>query len=142
MIYKFESFELFRKMLDKINRETLALINKGYVPVRGNSEEEMKQRKENKSKTDMTRLQASRMEAARNAGAGDRGKPAPAQAQPKVGRNDPCPCGSGQKYQEFRGNGVELSSNVIPHAPKPMLWPTFYFLTNSPLKSPLCVMVP
>ncbi|MCD8071934.1 MAG: preprotein translocase subunit SecA [Alistipes sp.] len=106
LIYKFESFELFRKMLDKVNRQVLSILNKGYIPVRGNTEEEMKQRRENRPKTDMSKLQASRMDAARNAGAADRGKPAPAQAQPKVGRNDPCPCGSGKKYKQCHGKGV------------------------------------
>ncbi len=105
LIYKFESFELFRKMLDKVNREVISILNKGYIPVRGNTEEEMKQRRENRPKTDMSKLQASRMDAARNAGAADRGKPAPVQAQPKVGRNDPCPCGSGKKYKQCHGKG-------------------------------------
>ncbi len=106
LIYKFESFELFRKMLDKVNREVISILNKGYIPVRGTTEEEMKQRRENKPKTDMSKLQASRMDSARNAGAADRGKPAPAQAQPKVGRNDPCPCGSGKKYKQCHGKGA------------------------------------
>ena len=103
LIYKFESFELFSKMLDKVNRETLAILNKGYIHTRNASEEQMKQGRENKPKTDMSKLQESRMEAARNAGAGDRGKPAPAHAQPKVGRNDLCPCGSGKKYKQCHG---------------------------------------
>jgi preprotein translocase subunit SecA len=106
VIYKFESFELFRKMLDKINREVLAILNKGFVPVRNNNEDEMKRQRQDRPKTDMSKLQASRMEAARNAGAADRGKPAPAQAEPKVGRNDPCPCGSGKKYKQCHGRGL------------------------------------
>lgn len=106
LVYKFESFELFRKRLDKINREVLSILNKGYIPTRENAEEDMKQRKDNRPKTDMSKLQTSRMEAARNAGAADRGKPAPVQAQPKVGRNDPCPCGSGKKYKACHGRGV------------------------------------
>ncbi|MCL2560958.1 MAG: preprotein translocase subunit SecA [Rikenellaceae bacterium] len=105
VIYKFESFGLFRKMLDKINGEVLSILNKGFVPVRGQSEEEMRTARDNRPKQDMSRLQASRMDAARNAGAGDRGKPAPVQAQPKVGRNDACPCGSGKKYKQCHGKG-------------------------------------
>ncbi|MFI3330915.1 MAG: preprotein translocase subunit SecA [Rikenellaceae bacterium] len=104
LIYKFESFELFSKMLDKVNREVLAILNKGYIPVRSNTEQEVQQKKAERPKmADMSRLQESRMAAARAAGAGDRSRPAPAQADKKVGRNDPCPCGSGKKYKNCHG---------------------------------------
>ncbi len=105
LIYKFESFELFSKMLDKVNREVLAILNKGYIPVRSNQSEEAEAPKKviEKPKTDMSRLQASRMEAARQAGAAERSKPSPAQAEKRVGRNDPCPCGSGKKYKNCHG---------------------------------------
>ena len=106
LIYKFESYELFSKMLDKINREILSVLDRGYIPVRDNSEERMQQqraqqqRAQERAKVDMNRLQASRMEAAMNAGAADRGKPAPVHVEKKVGRNDPCPCGSGRKAKQ------------------------------------------
>ncbi len=106
LIYKFESYELFSKMLDKINREVLAVLNKGFIPVRNAADEEMTRQREQKPKTDMSKLQESRMEAARNAGAADRGRTAPVQAEPKVGRNDPCPCGSGKKYKQCHGRGM------------------------------------
>jgi preprotein translocase subunit SecA len=106
VVYKFESFELFRKMLDKINVEVVSILDKGYVPGRGQSEQEMQRERDNRPKQDMSRLQASRMEAAMNAGAADKGKPAPMQAAPKVGRNDPCPCGSGKKYKNCHGKGM------------------------------------
>ncbi len=109
LIYKFESYELFTKMVDRINREVLAILDKGYIPMRDNSEERMQQeraqqqRAQERARVDMNRLQASRMEAAMNAGAGDRGKPAPVHVEKKVGRNDPCPCGSGKKYKQCHG---------------------------------------
>ncbi|MDR0509836.1 MAG: preprotein translocase subunit SecA [Rikenellaceae bacterium] len=107
LIYKFESFELFRKMLDKVNREVLQVLDKGYLPVRG-SEEEMAQQSQrqaapNRPKVDVNRLQTSRMEAARNAGQADKGRPAPVHVEKKVGRNDPCPCGSGKKFKNCHG---------------------------------------
>jgi len=46
------------------------------------------------------------MEAARNAGAGDRSKPAPVHVEKKIGRNEPCPCGSGKKYKNCHGVGI------------------------------------
>ena len=51
-------------------------------------------------------LQASRMQAAAQAGQGERQKPMPIQAEKKIGRNDPCPCGSGKKYKNCHGKGM------------------------------------
>ncbi|MFI3302095.1 MAG: preprotein translocase subunit SecA [Rikenellaceae bacterium] len=104
LIYKFESFELFSKMLIKVNHDVLAVINKGYIPVRDSSAAQAKQQAEpQKPKVDVSKLQASRTAAAAQAGAADRGKAAPAISEKKVGRNDPCPCGSGKKYKACHG---------------------------------------
>jgi preprotein translocase subunit SecA len=106
LIYKFESFGLFSKMIVKVNREVLAIVGKSFIPMRGGGEEpsQLTQQRE-RAKVDVNRLHASRMEAARQAGAGDRGKPAPVQVEKKVGRNEPCPCGSGKKYKACHGKG-------------------------------------
>ncbi len=103
LIYKFESFQLFSKMLEQINRESLSILEKGYIPVRENQEERMQQRQAERPKVDVNRLQASRMEAARQAGAADHGRPSPVHVEKKVGRNDLCPCGSGKKYKQCHG---------------------------------------
>lgn len=103
LIYKHESYGLFSKMLNRMYREILDMLNKGYIPMREGSEDRVKQRQENKSKVDMNKLQASRMQAAMTAGQGDRGKPAPVHVEKKVGRNEPCPCGSGKKYKNCHG---------------------------------------
>ncbi len=107
LIYKFESFELFRKMLDKNNREILSILLKAYIPMRNASEEEVsRQRQPERPKTDMSKLQTSRSEAATNAGQEDKGKPMPVVAEKHVGRNEPCPCGSGKKYKNCHGQGA------------------------------------
>ena len=103
LIYKLESFQLFSKMLEDINRDVLAVINKSYLPVRENNPESMQNAREQKSKVDVNKLQASRMAAAANAGQGERGKTAPIKVDKSVGRNDPCPCGSGKKYKHCHG---------------------------------------
>ncbi len=103
LIYKFESFDLFSKMLEKINREVLAVLNKAFVPVRENPAAAQQRRQQPRPKVDVNKLQASRMQAAAQAGAGDKSKPAPIQVEKKVGRNDPCPCGSGKKYKHCHG---------------------------------------
>ncbi len=104
LIYKFESFELFSKMIIKVNRDVLAIINKGYIPVRENRAAQAPQQPEpQKPKVDVNKLQASRTASAAQAGAADKSKAAPAIADKKVGRNDPCPCGSGKKYKACHG---------------------------------------
>ncbi len=104
LIYKFESFELFSKMLEKTNREIISTLLKAYIPVReANPEELNRQRQPEPPKTDVSKLQTSRMEAAAQAGRAEQGKPAPMVADKKIGRNDPCPCGSGKKYKACHG---------------------------------------
>ncbi len=103
LIYKFESFELFSKMLTKVNRDVLAVINRAYIPVRDDRARQTPAKEVQKPKVDVNKLQASRAAAAAAAGAEGRGKVAPAQAMAKVGRNDLCPCGSGKKYKACHG---------------------------------------
>jgi preprotein translocase subunit SecA len=103
LIYKLESFQLFSKMLEVINRDVLALLNKSTIAVRENNPESMQQAREQKQKIDVNKLQASRMAAAAAAGQGDKGKTAPIKVDKSVGRNEPCPCGSGKKYKHCHG---------------------------------------
>ncbi len=107
LIYKFESFGLFSKMLIKVNREVLSILNRAYVPVhdeQGAAAQRQQQRE--RAKVDVNKLQASRMQAAAQAGQQDRQKTMPIQADKKIGRNDPCPCGSGKKYKNCHGKGL------------------------------------
>ena len=103
LIYKLESYNLFAAMLEKVNRDTLAVLNKAYIPVRENNPESLQQDRQQRAKVDVNKLQASRMAAAAAAGRGDKSKPAPIKVEKKVGRNEPCPCGSGKKYKNCHG---------------------------------------
>ncbi|MBK8414821.1 MAG: preprotein translocase subunit SecA [Bacteroidetes bacterium] len=115
LIYKFESFELFKKMLEQINRDVLSFLYKGFIPVQdsANVKEARPQ-----PRTDMSKLKTSHEEVPAGAtvgapqpqGAAPEGqrqvaKPQPVRVDPKVGRNDPCPCGSGKKYKNCHGVG-------------------------------------
>ena len=100
LIYKLESFQLFAKMLEEINRTVLALTNKSGIALRENNVEEAR---EQRRKIDVNKLQESRMAAAAAAGQGERGKTAPIKVDKSVGRNEPCPCGSGKKYKHCHG---------------------------------------
>ena len=106
LIYKLESYSLFSKMLLKVNREALAILNKSYIPVRENNPEKVQQQQQQKAKVDVNKLQASRMAAAAAAGQAEKSKPAPIKVEKKVGRNDPCPCGSGKKYKNCHGKAM------------------------------------
>ncbi len=109
LIYKFESFEMFRTMIEKINRETLSILLRAYIPVRetpDSNQLEQQQRRRAVPPTDMSKMQTSRSEAAARAGEGEKSKPAPVRVEKKVGRNDPCPCGSGKKYKNCHGKGM------------------------------------
>ena len=100
LIYKLESFQLFAKMLEEINRTVLALTNKSGIALR---EDKVEEAREQRRKIDVNKLQESRMAAAAAAGQGERGKTAPIKVDKSVGRNEPCPCGSGKKYKHCHG---------------------------------------
>ena len=108
LIYKLESYNLLSAMLEKSNRDELSILNKGYIPMREQTEQSVRQpsrpqQQQNRPKVDMSKLQASRMQAAAAAGQGDKGAPSPVHVEKKVGRNEPCPCGSGKKYKNCHG---------------------------------------
>ena len=119
LIYKFEAYELFKQMLDKVNKETGAFLVKGSLPVQN---PENIRRQAEPTQTDMSQLQESRREdPAVSAGQappqGQPGMPPPPQkVQPvrvekKVGRNEPCPCGSGKKYKQCHGKPTAVANS-------------------------------
>ena len=103
LIYKLESFQLFSKMLEQINRDVLALVNKAGLAIREADSNSVQEAREQKAKIDVNKLQASRMAAAAAAGQGEKSTTAPIKVDKSVGRNDPCPCGSGKKYKHCHG---------------------------------------
>ncbi|HMT27941.1 MAG TPA: SEC-C metal-binding domain-containing protein [Bacteroidia bacterium] len=113
LIYKFESSGLFKKMLEEINRDVLSFLFKGFIPAQdpANVREARPPQR-----TDMSKLKTSHEEVPAGATVAPDGQqqqpqaPAPQKVQPvrvepKVGRNDPCPCGSGKKYKNCHGIG-------------------------------------
>lgn len=108
LIYKFEAFELFKQLLGKINRDVITFLMKGNLPA--NEQTAVKQAPVKSSGT-QPRLQTSRSDAGTNLP--QPGMPqqqpvqktAPVRVEKKVGRNDPCPCGSGKKFKQCHGKG-------------------------------------
>ena len=105
LVYKFESFGLFAKMLIKVNRDVLAILNKSYIPVRENDAEAAKKRSQEQAKrvVDVNKLQESRSQAGVQATQAEKQKTMPVHADKRVGRNDLCPCGSGKKFKNCHG---------------------------------------
>ena len=109
LIYKLESFKLFEEMLNNMNRKVIAMLMRGQIYVR--EPEDMRQSApEQRRATPQYRESkeqypgAGSMEAARQASAQHAPQPrTPIVVAPKVGRNDPCPCGSGKKYKNCHG---------------------------------------
>jgi len=109
LIYKFESFELFRTMIDKINRDVTGILIRGQIPIRDANEV---QRAQAPKRTDFSQMEANKKEFEPDSGASSGSdKPQrkehvqPVRVEKKVGRNDPCPCGSGKKYKHCHGQG-------------------------------------
>jgi preprotein translocase subunit SecA len=100
--YKRESFELFSDMLDRIKHEVVKII----LTVQVRSQEDVQAVEEAPAVTNVRYQHADYEEALAAIPAEDPEKPAPApfvRGGEKVGRNDPCPCGSGKKYKQCHG---------------------------------------
>ncbi len=106
LIYKLESFTLFKTMIQEVNRKVVSVLSKGHIPISDPSEvREAQERK----RTDMSKLQTGRSDlpGTGNNKPGEKPQKAqPVRTEKKVGRNDPCPCGSGKKYKNCHGAGV------------------------------------
>jgi preprotein translocase subunit SecA len=114
LIYKFESFELFKNMINKVNQDVVSLLMKGVIPVTSDNVREAQRRKQ----ADMSRLrtQKSDFDSYRDGSGGPPDKrqqqTAPVRVEKKVGRNDPCPCGSGKKYKHCHGANIDSAAGV------------------------------
>ncbi|MDD2514066.1 MAG: preprotein translocase subunit SecA [Proteiniphilum sp.] len=109
LIYKLESFNLFRTMVSNVNSKAVSVLMRGQIPIQDPSG--VKQAAPEK-KTDYSKYRTQKDESGNMAAASEGGgkaqprqpqKLAPIRVEKKVGRNDPCPCGSGKKYKNCHG---------------------------------------
>ena len=102
LIYKFESFELFKTMISKVNKDVVSTLMKGHIPT-----QDPEQVKEAQRRRQVENLRTSKSDFSQYSSTGggqDRNqKTEPVRVDKKVGRNDPCPCGSGKKYKHCHG---------------------------------------
>ena len=97
LIYKFESFNLFSSMLESLNIDALSFLLRAGIALR----EDAPRQAAGPRKQDMSRMTTSRTDLVTNSGAPK--VKAPIRVDKTVGRNDPCPCGSGKKYKNCHG---------------------------------------
>ncbi|WP_092380099.1 preprotein translocase subunit SecA [Pseudomonas sihuiensis] len=106
--YKRESFALFQELLESIKRDAIRVLSHVQVRREDPAEEEARLRREAEAMAERMQFQhadASALAAEESDGAeGDVAMAAaPVRAEQKVGRNEPCPCGSGKKYKHCHG---------------------------------------
>ncbi|QRX63791.1 preprotein translocase subunit SecA [Dysgonomonadaceae bacterium zrk40] len=110
LIYKLESFNLFRTMVSDINSKAVSVLMRGQIPIQDPAH--VKQAAP-EQKTDYSKYRTQKDESGNMAASGEGGgatpqprqpqKLAPVRVEKKVGRNEPCPCGSGKKYKNCHG---------------------------------------
>ena len=113
LIYKFESFKLFEQMLLNVNREITSFLSRATLPL----PDENQVREARQPQAPQRGLRAGRQNdfdrsAQQQQQAIDNSRQQPQKVMPvhvdkKVGRNDPCPCGSGKKYKNCHGRDAE-----------------------------------
>ena len=94
--YKRESFSMFAAMLESLKYEVISTLSKVQVRMPEEIEALEQQRREEAERLAQQQQFSHQEEDSLNTGS-------PAQADRKIGRNDPCPCGSGKKYKQCHG---------------------------------------
>ena len=113
LIYKFESFKLFEQMLLNINREITSFLSRASLPLPEQSQvqearqPQAPQRGLRASRTNDFDRAAQQQRQAIESSRQQPQKISPVRVEKKVGRNDPCPCGSGKKYKNCHGKDLE-----------------------------------
>jgi preprotein translocase subunit SecA len=108
LIYKFEAFELFTAMIDKVNKDVVSTLMKAHIPLK---DPNSVKRAEAPKKMDLSKFEANKdeMNSYNDPSGGGKARDGrsqvqqPVRVEKKVGRNDPCPCGSGKKYKNCHG---------------------------------------
>ncbi len=103
LIYKLESYGLFKNMVDTMNRKTVSALMRAQIPM---PDPEQVRAAEEQQRTDYSRMRTEREEVASQPRTNAPAQPPrqePVRSDKTVGRNDPCPCGSGKKFKACHG---------------------------------------
>lgn len=102
VIYKIESYNLFAAMLEALDQDVLSFLFRASIFLREPSQAQ--QATESSTKKEMSRMQTQHGDLTTNGGQPK--TKMPVHVEKKIGRNDPCPCGSGLKYKNCHGKGL------------------------------------
>ncbi|WP_446776975.1 preprotein translocase subunit SecA [Macellibacteroides fermentans] len=126
LIYKLESYNLFKTMVDNMNRKTASILMRGQIPVREEPKQSQAeaeaahaaaqrvavQQAAPEKRQDMSKYRTQKDEIGGTTQTEERAeqrpqpKHEPVRVEKQVGRNDACPCGSGKKYKNCHGKGL------------------------------------
>ena len=101
VVYKTESYNLFITMLENLSKDVLSFLLRAQIYLRQEQQPEDVVTEGHEKRSDMSRMQTSRSDLLTNSS--EPKSNAPIHVEKKVGRNDPCPCGSGKKYKNCHG---------------------------------------
>jgi len=104
VIYKMEAFDLFKKMDGEVNKDIVQFLSHSAIPL--NDGDVVKEGRQ--QKTDLSKMRTQKEDMGAAPTENDYYDPTPVKQQPvqvgpKIGRNDPCPCGSGKKFKACHG---------------------------------------
>ncbi len=103
LIYKFESFNLFKSLIENVSKDIVCFLLKSGLPSQANAMQEDNTKRQN-ANLQMSRPEGTTsMQNTNNPQEKTTQKPQPVRAEQKVNRNAPCPCGSGKKYKKCHG---------------------------------------
>lgn len=103
VIYKIEAFKLFERFLGKVNEEVAAFLFRGFIPIQKEDQVQQAKVQPKPSQRVHTNIEKQKTaEEGQNAGVATK---TIKRTKRRIGRNDPCPCGSGKKYKHCHGRG-------------------------------------
>ncbi len=103
VVYKLESYNLFSQMLENLNEAVLTFLLRAFIPLR-DANEARAPRAAAQPRRDMSQMRTN--DPSQLSTNGEQKSRMPVHVDKKVGRNDPCPCGSGLKYKNCHGKGL------------------------------------
>ena len=113
LIFKLESVTLFDKMVNKINDQTVSILMRGQIPVQEREQKNVKVAPDPKQRRPQQRYSETKVDlndpnqqAAAQRDTRENAKREPVRVEKTVGRNDPCPCGSGKKFKNCHGRNL------------------------------------
>ena len=103
VVYKQDSYQLFSSMLEALYKDVLQFLLRSFIPLR--DESEARPAHAPQPRRDLQQMRSTRPEELSTNAGGEKSR-MPVRVEKKVGRNDPCPCGSGLKFKNCHGKGM------------------------------------